>query len=138
MKHILLFLVLILVIGSIAIFATGCKKETTTTSGGLVIEDLLVGDGAEAKAGDMVSVHYTGTLLDGTVFDSSVTRGTPFSFKVGAGSVIQGWDEGVPGMKVGGKRQLTIPPEMAYGSMSVGSIPANSTLVFEVELLEIL
>ncbi len=137
MKHTLLFLAIILVIGSIAIFATGCKKETTTTADGLIIEDLVVGDGAAAKAGDTVSVHYTGTLIDGTVFDSSVTRGTPFEFRLGIGSVIQGWDEGVPGMKAGGKRQLTIPAEMAYGSRSVGSIPANSTLIFEVELLEI-
>ena len=140
MKRTLLFLSIILVIGSLAIIATGCKKETTMNdTSELGIEDLVVGDGAEAKTGDTVSVHYTGTLTDGTVFDSSVPKQRPFEFEVGAGHVIQGWDEGVPGMKIGGKRKLTIPPDMAYGPGGIpGVIPPSSTLVFEVELLDIL
>ncbi len=101
----------------------------------LKIEDIKVGDGAEAKTGNTVSVNYMGTLVNGTKFDSSYERGTPFDFTLGQGQVIQGWDKGILGMKVGGKRKLTIPSELAYGSQSVGSIPANSTLVFEVELL---
>lgn len=99
--------------------------------------DIKVGSGAEAKAGKQVSVHYTGTLQDGTVFDSSKTRGTPFTFTLGAGQVIEGWDKGVAGMKVGGVRKLVIPPQMAYGPNQVGPIPPNSTLNFEVELLEV-
>jgi peptidylprolyl isomerase/FKBP-type peptidyl-prolyl cis-trans isomerase FkpA len=103
--------------------------------GQLVKEELVVGTGAEAVAGKKVSVHYTGKLTDGKQFDSSVGRG-PFDFKLGAGQVIQGWDQGVAGMKVGGKRKLTIPPELAYGKQGFpGAIPPDSTLVFEVELL---
>lgn len=99
-------------------------------------EDLVVGDGPEAKPGQQVSVHYTGTLTDGTKFDSSHDRNQPFGFQLGAGQVIRGWDEGVAGMKVGGKRKLTIPPDMAYGERGFPPvIPPNSTLVFEVELL---
>ncbi|MBK8256086.1 MAG: FKBP-type peptidyl-prolyl cis-trans isomerase [Polyangiaceae bacterium] len=103
----------------------------------LLVEDLQLGTGAEAKAGQRVSVHYTGTLLNGKKFDSSLDRGKPFQFGLGAGQVIKGWDQGVAGMKVGGKRKLTIPPHLAYGSRDVGGglIPPNSTLVFEVELL---
>src|SRR5213083_666661 len=102
----------------------------------LEIENLKVGDGAEAVAGKVVSVHYTGWLLNGTKFDSSVDRGQPFQFTLGAGQVIQGWDKGVDGMKVGGKRKLTIPSEMGYGARGAGGvIPPNATLVFEVELL---
>ena len=102
----------------------------------LKIEDLNVGAGAEAVAGKTVSVHYTGWLTNGTKFDSSVDRGQPFSFSLGAGQVIQGWDKGVAGMKVGGKRKLTIPPELGYGARGAGRvIPPNATLVFEVELL---
>ncbi len=104
---------------------------------GLEIEDVKVGDGAEAKAGDNVTVHYTGKLTDGTQFDSSVGK-KPFQFQLGAGMVIKGWDEGVAGMKVGGKRKLTIPPELGYGSRGFpGAIPPNSTLVFDVELLKV-
>jgi FKBP-type peptidyl-prolyl cis-trans isomerase len=103
----------------------------------LVIEDVVEGTGAEAKSGDTVVVHYTGTLLDGTKFDSSRDSGNPFQFQLGAGRVIQGWDQGVAGMKVGGIRKLTIPPELGYGGQSIGSIPANSVLLFDVELLEV-
>jgi len=103
----------------------------------LEVVDLVVGQGAEATAGKTVSVHYTGTLTNGKKFDSSLDRGQPFKFPLGAGRVIKGWDQGVAGMKVGGKRKLTIPPELAYGNQAVGGdlIPANSTLIFEVELL---
>ena len=102
----------------------------------LQIEDLVVGTGTEATAGQNVSVHYTGWLTDGTKFDSSVDRGRPFQFPLGGGRVIQGWDQGVAGMKVGGKRKLTIPPELGYGARGAGGvIPPNATLVFEVELL---
>jgi FKBP-type peptidyl-prolyl cis-trans isomerase FkpA len=103
----------------------------------LEIVDLVVGQGEEAKAGKRVSVHYTGTLTNGKKFDSSLDRGKPFGFTLGAGEVIKGWDQGVAGMKVGGKRKLTIPADLAYGNRAVGGdlIPANSTLVFEVELL---
>lgn len=99
--------------------------------------DSVVGKGAEAVAGKAVSVHYTGTLKDGTKFDSSVDRKEPFTFNLGAGQVIKGWEQGIVGMKVGGKRKLTIPPGLAYGANAVGAIPANSTLIFEVELLDV-
>jgi FKBP-type peptidyl-prolyl cis-trans isomerase len=103
----------------------------------LVVEDLKVGTGAEAVAGKKVTVNYKGTLTSGVQFDSSYDRGIPFDFVLGAGGVIQGWDEGVAGMKVGGKRKLTIPASLGYGARAVGSIPANSTLIFEVELLKV-
>ena len=102
----------------------------------LKIEVLNEGNGDVAEAGQNVSVHYTGWLTDGTKFDSSVDRGQPFQFPLGAGRVIQGWDKGVQGMKIGEKRKLTIPPEMGYGARGAGAvIPPNATLVFEVELL---
>ena len=107
-----------------------------TTASGLLIEDITVGNGDEAKAGQMVSVHYTGWLTDGSKFDSSKDRNDPFEFGLGARQVISGWDEGVQGMKVGGTRVLTIPPELGYGARGAGGvIPPNATLVFEVELL---
>jgi len=109
-----------------------------TTPSGLIIEDLEVGSGAEAVAGKRVSVHYTGWLTTGTKFDSSKDRGDPFSFPLGGGNVIAGWDEGVQGMKIGGRRKLTIPPQLGYGARGAGGvIPPNATLVFEVELLGI-
>ena len=104
----------------------------------LQIADLLLGSGKEAKTGDKISVHYKGTLLDGTKFDSSYDRGKPFEFVLGQNQVIQGWEKGVLGMKVGGKRKLVIPPLLAYGEQGIpGAIPPNATLVFEVELLDV-
>lgn len=129
------------------VFSACTKSETPSSSApsdtapkteavsALKSEDLQVGNGAEAAAGKTVTVHYTGWLTNGTKFDSSVDRKQPFSFKLGAGQVISGWDQGVAGMKVGGKRRLTIPPQLGYGARGVGPIPPNSTLVFEVELL---
>jgi FKBP-type peptidyl-prolyl cis-trans isomerase len=116
------------------------KKEgkVVTTDSGLKYQDLKEGPGAEAKKGDTVTVHYTGWLKDGTKFDSSLDRNEPFEFQLGAGDVIKGWDEGVAGMKVGGKRKLTIPPELAYGKKGAGKvIPPDATLTFEVELLKV-
>ena len=108
----------------------------TTTPSGLTIDDIVVGNGAAAAAGQKVTVHYTGWLTNGTKFDSSKDRNDPFVFPLGAGNVIKGWDEGVQGMKVGGKRKLTIPPALGYGARGAGGvIPPNATLVFEVELL---
>lgn len=103
----------------------------------LTIEDIRIGTGDLAKAGKTITVNYEGSLLDGTVFDSSYVRGEPFSFVLGAGDVIEGWDKGFDGMLVGGKRKLTIPASMAYGNHAIGQIPANSTLIFEVELLKV-
>jgi len=109
-----------------------------TTPSGLTIEELVVGSGAEAKSGQSVSVHYTGWLTSGKKFDSSKDRGDPFVFPLGKGHVIKGWDEGVQGMKVGGKRKLTIPSALGYGARgAAGVIPPNATLVFEVELLSV-
>lgn len=108
------------------------------SSSELIIEDLLVGTGPSSTAGDTLSVHYTGTLEDGTVFDSSLDRSAPFEFVIGQGYVIPGWDQGMLGMQVGGKRKLTIPSDLAYGDRGIpGAIPGGATLIFEVELLEI-
>lgn len=116
----------------------GSNMSQTTKVEKLIIEDVTVGTGAEAKSGQTVVVHYTGTLMDGTKFDSSKDRGQPFSFRLGAGEVIKGWDQGVAGMKVGGFRKLTIPSDMAYGSRGAGGvIPGNADLKFDVELLEV-
>jgi FKBP-type peptidyl-prolyl cis-trans isomerase FkpA len=116
----------------------GAFMSTVTTDSGLKYEDTTVGDGAEAVAGKTVSVHYTGWLTDGQKFDSSKDRNDPFAFVLGGGMVIKGWDEGVQGMKVGGVRRLTIPPQLGYGARGAGGvIPPNATLVFEVELLDV-
>lgn len=114
------------------------QGEVVTTPSGLQYEDIKVGDGAQPKTGQTVIVHYTGTLTDGTKFDSSRDRGQPFSFRLGAGEVIKGWDEGLSTMKVGGQRKLTIPPDLGYGARGAGGvIPPNATLVFDVELLDV-
>jgi len=124
---------------SMTLAACGGGDSATSPSGGgtLVIEDLVVGTGATAANGDTVTVHYLGSFTNGTKFDSSYDRGTPFSFRLGAGQVIAGFDQGVVGMRVGGKRRLTVPPSLGYGSAGFGTIPGNTTLVFEVELLSI-
>jgi FKBP-type peptidyl-prolyl cis-trans isomerase FkpA len=109
-----------------------------TTNSGLKYEDVQEGTGAAAKAGDSIEVHYTGWLTDGKKFDSSLDRGQPFAFQLGAGRVIKGWDEGVAGMKIGGKRKLVIPAALGYGARGAGGvIPPNAELTFEVELLRI-
>ena len=123
---------------AVMLIAVSCSKEKQTMNNGLVIEDIKIGDGQEVEKFNIVTVNYTGLLEDGTKFDSSLNLGrTPFRFTVGAGQVIKGWDEGLMGMKVGGKRKLTIPPELGYGSRDNGPIPANSTLIFEIDLLGI-
>jgi FKBP-type peptidyl-prolyl cis-trans isomerase len=112
--------------------------QTITTESGLTYVDTVVGTGRQPEVGDTASVHYTGWLADGKKFDSSVDRKEPFSFRVGAGQVIKGWDEGVMGMKIGGKRKLTIPPQLGYGARGAGGvIPPNATLTFDVELLDL-
>lgn len=113
------------------------KIMDTTKVKDLKIEEIKVGSGREVKSGDTVVINYLGTLTDGTKFDSSYDRGQPFETQIGTGQVIKGWDLGVVGMKVGGKRKLTIPPSLGYGQQAVGPIPANSTLIFEVELMDI-
>jgi len=135
---------LTIVLGLLILMAVSCSKkdQPSAVSGpphvnpsGLQYWDLTVGTGETAGPGKRVKVHYTGWLAGGEKFDSSVDRGQPFEFPLGIGRVIKGWDEGVAGMKVGGKRQLRIPPELAYGNRGIGTIPPNSTLVFDVELL---
>jgi len=141
-----IFLIVLAAGGGIYAFTTkqpGTSSDsimlvTTQDMEELKIEDITTGTGAQALTGTKVTVHYTGTLTDGTKFDSSLDRGTPFTFALGAGEVIAGWDRGVAGMKVGGKRKLTIPPALAYGERGApGAIPPNSTLIFEVELLAV-
>ena len=123
------------------IYLAVCQKngEIIIMGNGLVIEDLAIGEGSEAQDFNKVVVNYTGTLEDGSIFDSSLKPGrTPFTFTLGVGSVIKGWDLGVKGMKVGGKRKLTIPADLGYGNNGAGNvIPPNATLTFEVELLEV-
>ena len=117
---------------------TNSEKKMVTTDSGLQYEDIKEGDGASPQKGQTVVVHYTGTLENGKKFDSSRDRGQPFSFRIGVGEVIKGWDEGVGSMKVGGQRKLIIPPDLGYGARGAGGvIPPNATLVFDVELLDI-
>lgn len=147
MKKLLNLIIMFILIGSLATVATGCKDENSSTptdefvtlESGLKYKDTLIGEGDVTKAGDHLSMHYTGTLDDGTKFDSSHDRNAPFNFVLGIGQVIKGWDVGVEGMKVGGKRTLVIPYDMAYGEGGIpGTIPPKATLNFDVEVLEIL
>jgi len=122
--------------GAMTVNEKGGNAGETTTASGLKYVDQVIGTGEVAVAGKTTTVHYTGRLENGTKFDSSVDRGQPFSFPLGAGRVIKGWDEGVQGMKVGGKRKLTIPSDLGYGARGAGGvIPPNATLIFDVELL---
>ena len=131
--------ILHLIIASILLVSIGCEEKGETMTDELIIEDIVIGNGVEAKSSDNVTVDYTGKLMDGSIFDSSKNPNCePFSFTVGIGVVIKGWDDGVPGMKVGGTRRLTIPPSMGYGSQGAGNvIPPNATLIFDIELLGI-
>ncbi|MFO0700450.1 MAG: FKBP-type peptidyl-prolyl cis-trans isomerase [Nitrospira sp.] len=139
MKSLYLSSVVVMALLSLTCGVGGTMAENTpevTTPSGLKYVDQVVGTGEVAVAGQTANVHYTGWLENGKKFDSSVDRGQPFSFPLGAGRVIKGWDEGVQGMKVGGKRKLTIPSELGYGSRGAGGvIPPNATLIFDVELL---
>ncbi|WP_136527052.1 FKBP-type peptidyl-prolyl cis-trans isomerase [Geomonas ferrireducens] len=154
MRNVEKFLVLLLLMAAVAIPACSQKEPTklaaaektekksaagaVTTASGLSYTDLVVGTGASPTSGKSVTVHYTGTLENGSKFDSSLDRGQPFVFRIGAGEVIPGWDEGVMSMKVGGKRKLVVPPQLGYGANGAGGvIPPNATLVFEVELLDV-
>jgi FKBP-type peptidyl-prolyl cis-trans isomerase FkpA len=117
---------------------TDCMENITTTSNGLTIEDIVIGNGTEIKSGNTIKMHYLGKLSTGEKFDSSYDRNEPFTTEIGTGKVIKGWDEGVPGMKVGGKRKLTIPSALGYGERGIGPIPGNATLIFEVEAVEVI
>ena len=128
----------VVVVDPLAEYIKANNITVEPTASGLYYIETQAGTGEQAKAGDVVSVHYTGTLLDGTKFDSSIDRGQPFEFTLGAGRVIKGWDEGIALMKVGGKATLILPSDLAYGNQAVGGvIPANSPLIFDVELLGI-
>lgn len=131
-----IILLIILILNPLS--GKAAEKDMVTTASGLQYVDLVVGLGREAHAGETAVVHYTGTLIDGTKFNSSKDRNAPFSFRLGAGQVIKGWDEGVEGMKIGGIRKLVIPPQLGYGSRRAGTvIPPHATLNFEVELLDL-
>ena len=131
--------ILHLIIASILLVSIGCEEKGETMTDELIIEDIVIGNGVEAKSSDNVTVDDTGKLMDGSIFDSSKNPNRePFSFTVGIGVVIKGWDDGVPGMKVGGTRRLTIPPSMGYGSQGAGNvIPPNATLIFSPTNFEI-
>lgn len=131
-------------LSAVVIFSmVGCgsgTEEPTPPTGGpttLQTEDITVGTGDTARNGDTLTVHYIGSFLDGRVFESSYTSGRPYTFRLGTGAVIAGWDQGIPGMRVGGKRRLTIPPSLAYGASGSGPIPPNTPIRFEVELLSL-
>ena len=121
----------------VSTFSSADKKDQMTQKSQLEVQDEQVGTGEAAVTGKRVTVHYTGRFTDGTVFDSSVSRNEPFAFVLGSGQVIPGWDQGIAGMKVGGKRILIVPPELGYGPNDYGPIPGNSVLIFEVELLKV-
>jgi FKBP-type peptidyl-prolyl cis-trans isomerase len=121
----------------ISLFTNNSAKANVTSTPQVVIQDTEFGSGDIAALGDRVTVNYTGRFVDGTVFDSSVNRGEPFQFVLGVGQVIKGWDDGIVGMRVGGKRTITVPPELGYGSNDYGPIPGGSTLIFDVELLKV-
>ena len=123
--------------GLMSLFTDKSTETAKTQQPELLVEDVLVGDGEEAGTGDRVVVNYTGRFVNGEVFDSSLVRKEPFQFVLGVGQVIKGWDDGIVGMRVGGKRILSVPPELGYGSQDYGPIPGNSTLIFEVELLKV-
>ncbi len=128
---------LLILVGCLMIIS-GCQNERATMENGLIIETLIEGEEPTAEQYSIVTVNYTGSLENGTVFDSSLDPGRePFRFTLGAGQVIAGWDQGVLGMKTGEKRKLTIPPELGYGNQDMGVIPPNSTLIFEIDLLEV-
>ncbi|MDR3052801.1 MAG: FKBP-type peptidyl-prolyl cis-trans isomerase [Coriobacteriales bacterium] len=138
-RRILLYLALAMALGG-ALFLGACAgggAENGERADGLIITNTVLGTGAEAKVGDTLAVHYIGSFEDGTVFESSYDGGVPIEFALGTGRVIKGWDEGIVGMQVGGKRTLVIPPALGYGDTDYGSIPGGSTLVFEVELMDI-
>lgn len=146
MKKIITLLAIVLLVASCGSSKTAKDDNSvkegpyagyTKTETGLLYKDLVQGKGEMPQTGQKVVVHYTGTLEDGTKFDSSVDRKKPFEFVFGTGQVIKGWDQGLATMKTGGKRMLVIPPDLAYGNRAAGKIPPNSTLIFEVELLEI-
>jgi peptidylprolyl isomerase len=149
MKKLFNLIIMFVLIGSLATVATGCKDESASggvdaegfvvLESGLKYKDRVVGEGPTVKSGDRLSMHYEGTLDDGSKFDSSRDKNRPFEFDLGAGQVIKGWDIGVDGMNVGGQRMLVIPYDLAYGEGGIpGLIPAKSTLTFEVEVLEVL
>ena len=123
------------VVMAAALALGGCGNETPTEPSLFRAEDIVVGAGDPAVAGDLLTVHYIGSFESGQVFENSYNSGTPYSFRLGARTVIQGWDQGLVGMRVGGKRKLTIPPDLAYGSQGRPPIPPNATLIFEIELL---
>lgn len=130
--------IFLVILAAMAALAVACMDSTTTTPSGLQYRDIVVGTGTAASEGATAVVHYTGWLMDGTKFDSSLDRGQPFDFMIGQGRVIKGWEEGVVSMNVGGKRELIIPPDLGYGERGAGGvIPPGATLKFEVELLEL-
>ncbi len=138
LKHVFLLILVSLMVTAWWSWAQADEPNTVETPSGLKYVDLVTGVGREAHVGETAIVHYTGRLTDGTKFDSSVDRNKPFSFPLGKGRVIKGWDEGVEGMKIGSKRKLIIPPNLGYGSRGAGRlIPPNATLIFEVELLDL-